>query len=53
LFLDTNRVAVTAIDAIRTEDNLYVTVPRGKAYCVILKEFKTLIEQGKRVANTR
>lgn len=45
LFLDSNRVAVTAIDAVRTGDNLYVTVPRGKAYGDILQEFKILIEQ--------
>lgn len=47
LFHDTNcvSVSVTAPDAIRTDDNLYVTVPRGKAYGDILKEFKSLLEQ--------
>jgi hypothetical protein len=45
LFHDTNRVSVTAPDAIRTDDNFYVTVPRGKAYGDILAEFKSLIEQ--------
>jgi hypothetical protein len=45
LFHDTNCVSVTAPDAIRTDDNLYVTVPRGKAYGDILEEFKSLIEQ--------
>jgi len=47
LFHDMNcvSVSVTAPDAIRTDDNLYVTVPRGKAYGDILEEFKALLDQ--------
>ena len=43
LFHDTNVVRITDPDAIKTEENLYVTVPRDKSYGDILEEFKTLI----------
>jgi hypothetical protein len=43
LFHDTNVVRITDPDAVKTEENLYVTVPRDKSYGDILEEFKTLI----------
>jgi len=43
LFHDTNVVRITEIDAVKKEENLYVTVPKDKSYGDILEEFKTLI----------
>ena len=43
LFHDTNVVRITDPDAVKTEENLYVTVPRDKSYGDILEEFKILI----------
>ena len=43
LFHDTNVVRITDIDEVKSEENLYVTVPRDKSYGDILEEFKTLI----------
>ena len=43
LFHDTNVVRITDPDAVKKEENLYVTVPRDKSYGDILEEFKILI----------
>ena len=43
LFHDSNVVRITDADKVKTEENLYVTVPRDKSYGDIFEEFKTLI----------
>jgi hypothetical protein len=43
LFHDTNVVRITDVDEMKSEENLYVTIPRDKSYGDILEEFKTLI----------
>ena len=45
LFLDEHIVRLSSTDEVRTNENIYVTVPRGKSNPDILQEFKTLIEK--------
>jgi hypothetical protein len=45
LFLDEQIVRLSSTDEVRTNDNIYVTVPKGKSYAEILQEFKTLMDK--------
>ena len=45
LFHDDKVVRLYLLDEVRTDDNIYVTVPRDKSYGDILEEFKSLIEK--------
>lgn len=45
LFLDEHIVRLSSTDEVRTNDNIYVTVPKGKSSAEILQEFKTLMDK--------
>lgn len=45
LFLDEQIVRLSSTDEVRTNENIYVTVPKGKSYAEILQEFKTLMDK--------
>jgi hypothetical protein len=45
LFLDEHIVRLSSTDEVRTSDNIYVTVPKGKSSAEILQEFKTLMDK--------
>ena len=45
LFLDDNVVRLSSTDEVRINENIYVTVPKGKSYAEILQEFKTLMDK--------
>lgn len=45
LFHDDKIVRLSPLDELRTNDNIYVTVPRDKSYGDIIEEFKSLIEK--------
>ncbi len=45
LFQDDKVVRLHHVDDVRTVDNIYISVPRGKSYGEILDEFKLLIEK--------
>lgn len=45
LFHDTNVVRLTAKDEVQVGENLYVTVPRNRAYGDILEEFKAILDK--------
>ena len=45
LFLDEHIVRLSSTDEVRTNGNIYVTVPKGKSSAEILQEFKTLMDK--------
>ena len=45
LFLDEHIVRLSSTAEVRTNDNIYVTVPKNKSYAEILQEFKTLMDK--------
>jgi hypothetical protein len=45
LFHDDKVVRLHQFNEVRNDDNIYVTVPRGKSYGDIIEEFKSLIEK--------
>ena len=45
LFLDEHIVRLSSTEEVRTNDNIYVTVPKGKSSAEILQEFKTLMDK--------
>jgi hypothetical protein len=45
LFLDNNLVRLSSSDEVRTNENIYVTVPKNKSYAEIHQEFKTLMDK--------
>jgi hypothetical protein len=45
LFIDEHIVRLSSTDEVRTNGNIYVTVPMGKSYAEILQEFKTLMNK--------